>query len=123
MLCTRRASGEGHERHRHRSDEGGAGDPQLAGDVEPTDPLRGPGAGDENHERHPERRSGRDTQHERVGQRVAEDRLHLRSAQPEGGSGEAGRDRARDAHLADDVERTFGGLLGPQQRVEDLGRD
>ena len=76
--------GEGHERHGHRPDERGAADPQLAGDVETADPLRRPRAGDEHHDRHAERRSGRDTEHERVGQRVAEDRLHLRAAQRRG---------------------------------------
>ena len=63
-----------------------------------------PRAGDEHDDGHAERGAAGDAEHERVGQRVAEDRLHLRAAQAEGGAGEHGGDRPRQAHLAHDVE-------------------
>ena len=111
---------EGDQRDGHRPEEGRRADPHLSGDIEPADPLRRPGAGGEDDDRHAERGAAGDAEDERIGQRIAEDRLHLRPAQAEGGAGEAGGDGALQAHLAHDVQGPFGRLLGPHQGVEHL---
>ena len=72
--------------------------------------------------RHAERGPARDAEHERVGQRIAEDRLHLCAAQTEGRSGEPSGNRPLDADLAHDVECPLGRFIGPEQGVEHLDR-
>ena len=88
---TRWATGQRHERDRHRPDERRPGDPELAERAEPAEPRRRAAAGDEHDDGHAERGAAGGAEHERVGERVAEHGLHVHAAQAERRRRRAGR--------------------------------
>ena len=111
--------GDGHQRHRHRPDEGRPRDAEVAEHAEPAEPSGRAAAGGEHDDGHAERGTARGAEHERVGERIAEQRLHLSAAQRERGAGQHGGSGARQADLAHHYQRPPPGVVGIDERSDD----